>query len=417
MNSSLLIRGAVPHEWREHSMALLRLAREMAEAGYHHSPEHAEAMKKALVTAERRFNDNWEGPGLKALGAFWNIYGGSIEEEPEFRAAALAAVPQGTPVLPRTETIDEIIEAAVRENSSDPAHPDTPSADWQNAFVFMQAMSRAYATMAKLMIEAPNKSSPAMRDGFSVLAQCNVWAPSDLVGELPAPAPAAPHPASPSGRPGFTWAGAFQIMMVGLENGTDEGKRLAREEMMKTAALLDKLLEKQDLINAAEPLKNAAVGAVHALCGRASRSDALEQLVATIKAATGGELDLTAQAQLATPSDLDSHINLLKKIQRLFDEEERILYDDKVLPLFGELDVSGVIKGLECARDSRPVETLQMISARIESLLERTAENEFIDTGEALELFQDFKNAADECLPPAAQLPSQQHSVSRPRRP
>lgn len=38
---------------------------------------------------------------------------------------------------------------------------------------------------------------------------------------------------------GMTWTGAAQIIALALENGTGEGKRMAREELARMAALLD----------------------------------------------------------------------------------------------------------------------------------------------------------------------------------
>jgi len=42
-----------------------------------------------------------------------------------------------------------------------------------------------------------------------------------------------------------TWRAAAQIIAAALENGTGEGKEMARAELFRMGELLDKLLEQQ----------------------------------------------------------------------------------------------------------------------------------------------------------------------------
>jgi hypothetical protein len=63
---------------------MLAIVDQLASAGYHHCDPHAKAMRRAHLAAHRAFSENRIGDGFKALGSFWNIHAGYVEEEPAF---------------------------------------------------------------------------------------------------------------------------------------------------------------------------------------------------------------------------------------------------------------------------------------------------------------------------------------------
>lgn len=42
-----------------------------------------------------------------------------------------------------------------------------------------------------------------------------------------------------------TWAAIMPILFAGLENGTPDGKRIAKEELMRLAREMDKVIAKE----------------------------------------------------------------------------------------------------------------------------------------------------------------------------
>lgn len=56
-----------------------------------------------------------------------------------------------------------------------------------------------------------------------------------------------------------TWASALQVALLGLEHGTDEGKRLARQELARMAALADAAVCAQPTLLAVAKLQRGDV--------------------------------------------------------------------------------------------------------------------------------------------------------------
>lgn len=84
MTDLVNFRGQIPYDWKRATKTMLDLADELGRSGFHHLPDFAEAMRLALAEAHRHADGNWGGRALKALGAFWDIFEGRLDDHPEY---------------------------------------------------------------------------------------------------------------------------------------------------------------------------------------------------------------------------------------------------------------------------------------------------------------------------------------------